>query len=85
MNYIQHNPGLSNGRDALVEGFREKFLREPDFFLQIEKIIAEDNMVAVYIKNVGKDGKTKCRVVDIYRIENGMLTEHWDVLQPCDN
>ncbi len=81
--YIQHNPGVEQGRQALMDAFREKFLHESDFHLNIVKIILEDDMVAVYLKNVGKDGKTKCRVVDIYRIENGKLAEHWDVLQPC--
>ena len=45
-------------------------------------MIAEGDMVAVYLKNTGPDGRTKARVVDIYRIEGGMLAEHWDVLQP---
>ena len=34
-------------------------------------------------KNVDPEGKTKARVVDIYRLEDGMLAEHWDVLMPC--
>ena len=46
-------------------------------------MIAEKDMVAVYLKNVDPEGNTKCRVVDIYRLEDGKLAEHWDVLQPC--
>lgn len=82
-NYIQHNPGVAQGREALKAAFAEKFEMFPDFRLDIQMLIAEKDMVAVYLKNVGKDGKTKCRVVDIYRLEEGMLAEHWDVLQPC--
>ena len=40
-------------------------------------------MAAVYLKNIDRDGNTNCRVVDIYRFEDGMLAEHWDVLQSC--
>ncbi|MFV0362037.1 MAG: ester cyclase [Suipraeoptans sp.] len=80
--YIQHNPGVLQGRQGLMDGFREKFISDPDFKLRIEKLIAEDDMVVVYLKNIDTKGNTKCRVVDIYRIQNGMLAEHWDVLQP---
>lgn len=81
--YIQHNPGVKQGREGLMQAFAEKFLAEPTFHLKIEKIISEDDMVAVYLKNVDPEGKTKCRVVDIYRIADGKLAEHWDVIQPC--
>ncbi|SCP98475.1 nuclear transport factor 2 family protein [Anaerobium acetethylicum] len=80
--YIQHNPGLTHGREALKEGFAKKFESDPTFRLEIKMMIAEDDMVAVYLKNVDPEGNTKCRVVDIYRIQDGQLAEHWDVLQP---
>lgn len=80
--YIQHNPGLGQGREALMEAFREKFLHFPDFHLDIVMIIMEEDMAAVYLKNTDSAGRTKCRVVDMYRIEDGKLAEHWDVLQP---
>lgn len=81
--YIQHNPGVGQGRAALMEGFGQKFIVEPTFKLVIQKIICEDDMAAVYLKNVDPEGNTKCRVVDIYRLQDGKLAEHWDVLQPC--
>ena len=81
--YIQHNPGVGQGREELKKGFAEKFVTEPTFHLNIVRIIAEDDTAAVYLKNVDPEGNTKCRVVDIYRIEDGKLAEHWDVLQPC--
>ena len=81
--YIQHNPGVTQGRKGIMDGFREKFKSEPTFHLEIKMLIEEDNMVCVYLKNVDPEGKTKARVVDIYRLEDGMLAEHWDVLMPC--
>lgn len=82
-NYIQHNPGVAQGRQGLMDGFREKFISEPDFALKIKMIISENDMVAVYLKNVDPKGTVKCRVVDIYRIKDEQVVEHWDVLQPC--
>ena len=81
--YIQHNPGVDQGRQALKEAFAEKFISNPTFHLTIVRIIEEDNVCAVYLKNVDPEGNTICRVVDIYRLEDGKLAEHWDVLQPC--
>ena len=80
--YIQHNPGVSQGRAGLMEGFRAKFQSEPTFRLEIKMLIAEGDMVAVYLKNVDPAGATKARVVDIYRVQDGKLAEHWDVLHP---
>ena len=82
--YIQHNPGVDQGREALKKAFAEKFVAWPDFHLDIKMMIEENDMVAVYLKNVDTEGKTKCRVVDIYRLQDGKLAEHWDVLQPCN-
>lgn len=81
--YKQHNPGVAQGRKGLMDGFRQKFIDEPTFRLEIQMIISEGDMAAVYLKNVDPEGNTKCRVVDIYRIQDGQLAEHWDVLQPC--
>lgn len=82
--YIQHNPGVGQGREELKSAFAEKFIEHPEFALSIQMLIAEKDMVAVYLKNIAPDGSTRCRVVDIYRLEDGMLAEHWDVLQPCE-
>ncbi len=82
--YIQHNPGVPQGRQGLIDAFAEKFRLCPDFHLEIEFIIVEDDMAAVYLKNKSPDGKTKIRVFDLYRISNGKLAEHWDVLQPVN-
>lgn len=65
--------------------FAEKFRLHPEFTLEIEMMIAEKDMVAVYLKNIDSTGITNCHVVDIYRLEHGMLAEHWGVLQPCNS
>lgn len=80
--YIQHNPGPGTGRGNLMRAFGEKFRKNPDFHLYVQFMIAEGDMVAVYLKTKDKEGNTRGRVVDIYRLEDGLLAEHWDVLQP---
>lgn len=80
--YIQHNPGVSQGREGLKEGFRKKFEIDPTFRLEIKMMVEENDIIVVYLKNVDPVGNVNARVIDIYRIEDGKLAEHWDVLQP---
>ena len=78
--YIQHNPGVGQGRQALMDAFEQKFIEHPEFNLAIKFMIEENDMVAVYLKNVDTQGNTRCRVVDIYRLIDGKLAEHWDII-----
>ena len=45
--YIQHNPGVDQGRESLKSAFADKFVADPDFRLDIQMLIAEEDMVAV--------------------------------------
>lgn len=75
--YIQHNPDIPQGRDALqaiVAGLPEHVFYEPGL------MIAEGDLVAIHGRIRGWADKPQI-VVDIFRIEDGRLAEHWDVLQ----
>lgn len=75
--YIQHNPGIPQGREALralVEGLPERVFYEPGL------IIAEGSYVAIHGRIRGWSDKPQV-VVDLFRVEDGKLAEHWDVLQ----
>lgn len=75
--YIQHNPGIPQGRDALqalVAGLSKDVRYEPGL------IIAEGDLVAIHGRIRGWSDEPQV-VVDIFRIEDGKLAEHWDVLQ----
>jgi predicted SnoaL-like aldol condensation-catalyzing enzyme len=76
--YIQHNPTVKDG----LEGF-EKFIR---FFTGLEphcEIIRCDevgDIVYVFFRCTLGNGMVN-KVMDIYRLEDGMLAEHWDVVE----
>ena len=79
--YRQHNPGAADGADAFiafVRGFRQSF---PDLRFDVKRIIAERDLVAVHSHLIRKKGDRGMAVMDIFRIENGRIVEHWDVLQ----
>ena len=69
--YIQHNPGPGQGRANLMSAFGEKFRTNPDFHLNIQFTIAEDDKVAVYLKAVDPQGNTTSGFgVDKNELEN---------------
>lgn len=76
-NYMQHNPSIPQGREplqSLVAGLSSDVYYEPGL------IIAEDDFVAIHGRIRGW-ADTPQVVVDLFRVENGLLAEHWDVLQ----
>lgn len=77
VDYIQHNPGIAQGRGAvkeLVAALRSDVHYEPGL------VVAEDAYVAIHGRIRGWSKQPQV-VVDLFRVENGQLAEHWDVLQ----
>ena len=80
--YIQHNPQAPDGFEAfiqLVEGFVEQF---PQLSLDIKRAIAEGDLVVTHslLKTSPEDRGSA--LADIFRLEDGKVVEHWDVVQP---
>lgn len=76
--YIQHNPNVPTGRDGFINGLSGWF-SAVDVDFSIVRVMAEDDLVALHVKQVIGD-KTSA-IVDIFRVEDGKITEHWDVVQ----
>jgi predicted SnoaL-like aldol condensation-catalyzing enzyme len=77
VNYVQHNPNIPQGRDALRNIVASL---SPDVFYEPGLIVAEGAFVAIHGRIRGWSDKPQV-VVDLFRIEDGRLAEHWDVLQ----
>ncbi len=79
--YIQHNPTVKTGKTGFMEFLALlKQMPKPENPKQpFMRFICEDNFVAVHsqIEFMGKENAT----VDFYRIENGLISEHWDAVQ----
>jgi predicted SnoaL-like aldol condensation-catalyzing enzyme len=84
--YIQHNPNVASGRDALVKyikATRPARDLEPLLAFPVIAIVAEGDMVLVatvgYSPDPTNPGKKYAGThFDLYRIENGKIAEHWD-------
>ena len=80
--YIQHNPNAPDG----IEGFKTflAFLREkfPQSRSEIKRALAEGDYVILHVHAVRTPGERGSAIVDIFRLEDGKIVEHWDVVQP---
>ena len=75
--YVQHNPLIPNGRDAipaLIAGLAREFKYEPGM------IVADGDLVMIHGRYTGWGPKPMV-AVDIFRVADGKLAEHWDVMQ----
>ena len=80
--YIQHNPIAADG----IEGFR-KFIewrsqRFPNARNEVKRTLADGDLVMVHAHSIREPGERGSAIVDIFRLENGKIVEHWDVIQP---
>jgi predicted SnoaL-like aldol condensation-catalyzing enzyme len=76
--YIQHNPQAPDGTEAFI-GFVKAF---PEATVDIRRVFADGDIVVTHslLKFTPDDGGTVA--VDFFRLEDGKVVEHWDVLQP---
>ncbi|MBO9581762.1 MAG: nuclear transport factor 2 family protein [Sphingobium sp.] len=80
--YIQHNPSIPSGRDALKEMLERAKIRVPHAEHRVKRMIADGDMVAAHVHLIFEPGTPGLAVVDLFRIEDGKIAEHWDVAQP---
>jgi len=80
--YIQHNPLAKDGPEgfkAFLEFLRAKY---PQSHSEIKQVFADGNYVILHVHAVREPGTRGNAIVDIFRLENGKIVEHWDVVQP---
>lgn len=79
--YVQHNPNAADGPD----GFRKfiGFLREkfPNSHSEIKRSLVDGDYVILHVHAVREPGSRGRAIVDIFKLENGKIVEHWDVVQ----
>jgi predicted SnoaL-like aldol condensation-catalyzing enzyme len=80
--YVQHNPQVPDGRDAFVQMVAGLLSQAPDAAFDVKRVIAEDDLVVLHTHLKMTPDEKGQAVVDIFRVEDGKVVEHWDVLQP---
>ncbi len=90
--YIQHNPLVPQGRKGFQEFFEATFKAIPDWNYTLKQIVADGDRVWIYGTYAGthtgeawlgipaSGRKFAIDAVDIFRVQDGQLAEHWDVM-----
>ena len=78
--YKQHNPLVKDYPEGLKEFI--EFLKEnyPEARSEIKRVIAEDDYVVLHVHSIRTE-KIERAIIEIFRLENGKIEEHWDVIQ----
>jgi predicted SnoaL-like aldol condensation-catalyzing enzyme len=80
--YIQHNPQAADGPAAFIQ-FVHNLRREySELRLDIKRIFADGDFVITHSHLIRKPGDAGLALADFFRLENGKVVEHWDVIQP---
>ncbi len=79
--YIQHSPLAESGREPL-KAFLDFIQGEsPDAVHDLKRLFADGDMVISHTHVIRFPGDVGLAVADFFRIENGKIAEHWDVIQ----
>ncbi|MDP9267159.1 MAG: nuclear transport factor 2 family protein [Acidobacteriota bacterium] len=77
-NYIQHSAHIAPGREGLFNLIKSI---PPTLMYEPGTIVAEGDLVIVHGRFSGFGAPVNWIAADIVRIQNGILVEHWDVIQ----
>jgi predicted SnoaL-like aldol condensation-catalyzing enzyme len=79
--YVQHNPVIADGLDGLKARLNDLAAAFPDLRVEVKRLVAEGDQVVAHVHAVRATGQRDLAIVDIFRLEEGRLVEHWDVMQ----
>jgi predicted SnoaL-like aldol condensation-catalyzing enzyme len=80
--YKQHNPRVPDGAAASIKFLGDRFETNPQATNKIIRTIADGDLVAMHVHSTLNPGDRGRAIVDIFRVQNDRIVEHWDVIQP---
>lgn len=79
--YRQHNPEVPDGKAPFVSFFTGFFKEHPASGARIVRSAVDRDLVWLHV-HATLDGKDRGQaVVDVFRVKEGRIVEHWDVVQ----
>ena len=80
--YVQHNPMARTGAAGLKAFLDWARAQSPHAEHRVKRVFADGDHVIAHVHVIINPGERGNAVVDIFRIDNGRIAEHWDVAQP---
>ena len=85
------NPVAAKGSERFKQFLNALFKAFPDWHTNIEQVVAEDNLVVIFLNGSGTHQgefqgmaptykRVNIRSADLYKIENGIIVEHSDIV-----
>jgi predicted SnoaL-like aldol condensation-catalyzing enzyme len=83
-NFVQHSGHIPPGRQGLIDYMKPKMAeRAADHRTsKIERVIADGDLVLVHRLVTSDSDKRGAAYIDVFRVKNGKITDHWDIVQP---
>lgn len=80
--YAQHNPAAGDGPGPFIEFVKAYTGQFPELRVDIKRVIAEGDLVVTHSLITTSPEDRGTAAADIFRLVEGKVVEHWDVLQP---
>ena len=79
--YIQHNPNAKDGREAAI-ALLATLMAKPTVKMDVRRILVDGDYAVVHL--IGSQGPEDpgTAIMNIFRMKDGIIVEHWDVWQP---
>jgi predicted SnoaL-like aldol condensation-catalyzing enzyme len=79
--YTQHNPTATDGPEGLkifIQFLRDKY---PQSKNEIKHIYIDGDYIILHVHSVRESGTLGRAIIDVFKLENNKIIEHWDVIQ----
>jgi predicted SnoaL-like aldol condensation-catalyzing enzyme len=80
--FKHHNPYFDGSAEALMTAMEENARENPNKTLDVKRVIAESDLVAVHSHVRQNPGDLGGAVIHLFRFEEGLIVELWDLGQP---
>ena len=81
--FVEHKPDVPVGDRSVVVEFLEGLMKQiPNAQWEILRTVAEKDLVFLHARFSPAPGAPPYAIADVFRIENCVVVEHWDVVGP---
>ena len=80
--FVEHSADIAGTREAAIAFLRDLITRFPAPKWEIVRSAAEGDLVFLHVHVTPAPSERGVAIVEIFRVANGKIVEHWDVIQP---